>query len=81
MFLLLSSFRSSNGHPSLCDECSSMPQVLQAAVELPGHWGGVGPGPLSECLVEWAGLQQMFCCLAASLAGALLCVADAEFCV
>ena len=76
-----SSFRSSDGHSSLCDESSSTLQVLQTAVELPGHWGGVGPGPLSERLVKWAGLQQMFCCLVASLAGVLLCVADVEFCV
>ena len=47
-----SSFRSSDGYSSLCDESSSTPQVLQAAVDLPGHWGGVGPGPLSERLSQ-----------------------------
>ena len=30
-----SSFRSSDGHFILCDESSSTPQVLQAAIELP----------------------------------------------
>ena len=34
---------------------------------------------LSEWLVDGAGLQQMFCCLTASTARALLCMADAEF--
>ena len=30
-------------------------------------------------LVDGAGLQQMFCCLVASTARVLLCMADAEF--
>ena len=39
----------------------------------------VWPDSLSEQLIEWAGLQQMFCCLTASTARALLCMADVEF--
>ena len=76
-----SSFHSSDGHSSLCDESSSTPQVLQADVELPGHWGGVGPGPLSEH-PSWSGQDCSSCCVVwLRLAGALICVADAEFCV
>ena len=39
----------------------------------------VWPDSLSEWLVEGAGLQQMVCCMAASTARALLCIAYAEF--
>ena len=39
----------------------------------------VWPDSISESLVEGAGLQQMFCCLTAITARALLCMADAEF--
>ena len=37
--------------------------------------------PMSLLFVRQMDTQQMFCCLVASLAGALVCVADAEFCV
>ena len=36
----------------------------------------VWPDSLSEWLVDGAGLQQMFCCLTASTARAMLCMAD-----
>ena len=38
----------------------------------------VWPDSISEWLVNRPGLQQMFCCLTASTARALLCMADAE---
>ena len=44
-------------------------QVLQTSVQFPGHWHVVRPGHLSERLIQWAELQQMFCCLAASPKG------------
>ena len=78
---MISSSRSSDEHSSLRGEGSSTLQVLQAAVELLDHWGGVRPGPLSERLEERAGLQQMFCCLTVSPTWALLGLSDTEFCV
>ena len=39
----------------------------------------VWPDPLSEWLIDGAGLQQMFCCVTASTARALLCMASAGF--
>ena len=74
-----SSSRSSDGNSSLPDEGGSALQVPQASVELAGYGRVVWPDSLSEWLVDGAGLQQMFCCLTASTARALLCVANAEF--
>ena len=53
--------------------------VPQATVEFAGHGSVVWPDSLSEKLIEGAGLQQLLCCLIASTARALLCMADAEF--
>ena len=39
----------------------------------------VWPDSLSGWLLDRAGLQQLFCCLTANTARALLCMADAEF--
>ena len=46
---------------------------------LAGQGSVVWPDFLSEWLVDGAGLQQMFYCLTASTARALLCMANAEF--
>ena len=67
-----SSSRSSDRQRSFLDEGGRSLQVLQATVELLGHCLVVRPYPLSERLVEGAGLEQMFCCLTSSPAGALL---------
>ena len=48
-------------------------------VELAGYGSVLWPDSISEWLVDGAGLQQMFCCLTASTARALLCMADVEF--
>ena len=53
-FLLVMFVRQMDTPVSAVKVACSTPQVLRAAVELPGRWGGVGPGPLSERLVEWA---------------------------
>ena len=70
-----SSSRSSDGNPSLLDEGGSASQVPQLA----GYGSVVWPDSLPEWLVGGAGLQWMFCCLTASTARALLCMANAEF--
>ena len=75
----ISSSRSSDGNSSLLNEDGSASQVPQASVELAGYGSVVWPDSLSEWLVDGAGLQYMFCCLAASTARALLCMANAEF--
>ena len=74
-----SSSRSSDGNSSLPDEGGSASQVPQASVQLAGYGSVVWPDSLSEWLVGGAELQQMFCCLTASTARALLCMANAEF--
>ena len=74
-----SSSRLSEGNSSLLDEGVSTSQVPHAAVELAGWGSVVWPDSLSEWLIKGAGLQQMFCCLTASTARALPCMADAEF--
>ena len=74
-----SSSRSSDGNSSLLNEGGSASQVPQASVELQGHGSVIWPDSLSEWLVDGAGLQQMLCCLTASTARALLCIASAEF--
>ena len=61
------------------DEGGGASQVPQASVQLAGYGSVVWPDSLSEWLVDGAGLQQMFCCLTASTARALLCMASAEF--
>ena len=73
------SSRSSDGNSSLLNEGGSASQVPQASVELAGYGSVVWPDSLSEWLVDGAGLQQMFCCLTASTARALLRMANAEF--
>ena len=74
-----SSSRSSDGNSGLLDEGGSASQVPQATVKLLGYESVVWPDSLSEWLVDGAGLQQMFYCLTASTARALLCMADVEF--
>ena len=74
-----SSSRSSDGNSSLLDEGGSASQVPQATVELAGYGSVVWPDSRSEWLVDRAGLQWTFCCLTASTARALLCMADEEF--
>ena len=74
-----SSSRSSDGNSSLLDEGGSASQVPQATEKLAGYGSRVWPDSLSEWLVDGAGLQQVFCCLTASTARALLFMADAEF--
>ena len=61
------------------NEGGSASQVPQASIELAGYGSAVWPDSLSEWLVDGAELQQMFCCLTASTARALLCIANAEF--
>ena len=51
----------------------------QATIELAGYESVIWPDPLYEWLIDGAGLQQMFCCLTASTARALLCMGDVEF--
>ena len=75
----MSSSRSSDGNSSLLDEGGSASQVPQASVKLAGYGSVVWPDSLSEWLVGGAGLQQIFCCLTASTARALLCIAYVEF--
>ena len=70
-----SSSRLSDGNSSLLGEGGSASRVPKLA----GCESVVWPDSLSEWLVDGAGLQQKFCCLTASNARALLCVADAEF--
>ena len=74
-----SSFHSSVGNPSVLDEGGRASQVPRAIIELVGYGSVIWPDSLSEWLIEGAGLQQMFCCLTASTARALLCMAIAEF--
>ena len=73
-----SSSHLSDGNFSLFDEGGSASQVFQATVELVGYGSVVWPDSLSEWLVDGVGLQQMLCCLTASTARALLCMAYAE---
>ena len=54
-------------------------QVPQASVQLAGYGSVIWPDSLSEWLVDGAGLQQMFFCLTASTARALLCMVNVEF--
>ena len=75
---MISSF-SSDGNSSLLNEGGSTLNVPQATVELVGYRSVVWPDSASEWLVDRAGLQQMLCCLIASTARALLCMADAQF--
>ena len=74
-----SSSRLSDGNSSLHNEGASASQVPQASVEPAGYRSVVWPDSLSEWLVDGSGLQQMLCCLTASTARALLCVANEEF--
>ena len=68
----------SNGHAGRPDERCSALQVPQGAVELPRHWCFLRPGLVPDGLVQWAGLQQMFCCLASCLAWALVWLTNPE---
>ena len=72
-----SSSRLPDGNSSILDEGGSTSQVPQATVELAGYGSVFWPDSLSGWPVDGAGL--MFCCLTASTARALLCMADAEF--
>ena len=62
---------------SLLDNGGSVLQVLQTTAELLNHWGVVWLDSFPERLIERAGLQQIFSCLTASTARALLCMASA----
>ena len=73
-----SSSGSSDGNPGLLNEGGSTSQVPQASVELADYGSVVWPDSLSEWLVDGTGLQRI-CCLTASTARALLCIANAEF--
>ena len=59
----------------LFDERGGTLKVLLAAVELANYGSVIWLDSLLERLVEGAGLQQMFCCLTAITARALLCMA------
>ena len=78
-FLHSSSSNWSNGNSSLLNEDGSALYVPQATVELAGYGIVVWPDSLCKWLIDGAGLQTIFCCLTASTARALLCIADGEF--
>ena len=51
-----SSFRTSDGQSSLADKCCSPLQIREAAVELLGLQGWLGPGPHSQFFIQLAPL-------------------------
>ena len=62
-----------------CKEGGSALKVPQNVIQRANLWDVVWPGSISECLTGRAGLQQMFYCLTASFAAALLHMTEAEF--
>ena len=54
-----SSSRTSDGQSSLADECCSPLQIREAAAELLGLRGWLGPGPHSQFFIQLTGLFEM----------------------